>query len=216
MLTVWPPCSGFYGRWCIHSTRPVLLFEGYPRSYLARCSVNDSSLQDDGGAGRVLRRFCTFCLAIGLVGTASTTRSVADLRVVAGIGLASLTKVQPYASINDRGLIAFPGETAAGRTAFVDDHGTLTAVIAPSSGTTGSLVRGAVQINNRNQVLLLRGTFIINTDPVIEYVPIIGPIIVSSGAMDSLDFLQFWPASGGGPPESVAQAWVTRPYDVVT
>jgi pimeloyl-ACP methyl ester carboxylesterase len=128
---------------------------------------------------------------------------------IATSGQAGLTKIYPNVSINDSGQVALAGETAQGQTAFVGSGGDLTAV-------QGSMVHDRLYINNLNKVLTLRGTFVNNEPPIYYYDPfgIFPPWLVSPGIIDSMDFLQFWPATGGGSPETMASAFVHQEYDM--
>ena len=146
----------------------------------------------------------------------ANAQDTAPLVTIARKGQAGLTKIHANVSINDSGAVALPGETAAGKTAFVGNGTALWTVLKPGSGETGSMVRERVHLNNLDQVLMLRGTFLIQSDPVIQWVPIIGPIVVSPGSIDTHDFLQFWNADGSGSPRTMANAFTHAEYDLVT
>jgi hypothetical protein len=155
------------------------------------------------------------CLPVWLCDAhAQTTTFV----TIAHTGQAGLTSIDRNVSINDAGLVAFAGQTAQGRTAYVGNGSALTAVLAPSTGDFGSMVRDRVYINNLNQVLMLRGVFAWITDPVIYYDPfgILPPWVVSPGSIDTSAYLQFRPATGGGSAETIARVFVHQEYDFIT
>ncbi|HXR05983.1 MAG TPA: hypothetical protein VN765_01560 [Candidatus Acidoferrum sp.] len=115
------------------------------------------------------------------------------LTVVAQSGQAGLTSIGNNVSIDDSGLVAFAGSGANGAAAFVaGGTGGVTQVIVGAGGKLGQYV----QINNSGNVATVRGPYIITTDPIYEYVPILGYILVSPGYSDSLFFFQLVNAAG--------------------
>jgi hypothetical protein len=129
------------------------------------------------------------CFAPNEMALATTGPS---LKIVARSGPAGISDIRNQVSINDDGLVAFVAATPEGLAAFVGDG--INAPRKVVDGARGNM-SSCVQINNAGRIIVMRGPLTLTTDPVIAYVPIIGPIEVSPGYTDSIGFLQLWTVS---------------------
>jgi pimeloyl-ACP methyl ester carboxylesterase len=141
-------------------------------------------------------------LLAGLLHWPALSQGAADLHVIARTGQAGLTTINTAISVNNAGLVAFSGVTAAGRGSFVADAGGPRAVLPIG---TGSLVQANVQINDAGLLVAQRGAFFFTQDPIYYYDPILGWILIVPGYTDSYDFVQTWTADGLGNMNLIAE-----------
>ncbi len=133
-------------------------------------------------------------------------------KIVAQTGQNGILSIGQNVSINDSGLVAFAGKTPSGISVFVGD-GTkppwVVAGIPTSAGTDPPF-----QINNAGKVIVERGPFPpVTSDPVIDNVPIIGPVLVTPGMSDTYSFLQLYDAFDQSRMDLIAQAdWQILDY----
>ncbi|MGA2662253.1 MAG: hypothetical protein ABSH34_32635 [Verrucomicrobiota bacterium] len=147
-----------------------------------------------------------------LAAAAHAASGASIFKIVAQSGQDGLVSIKRNVSINDSGLVAFAATTANGISVLVGDGN------SPPRSLTTLPTAGAVdpflQINNAGMVAAERGPDPpITSDPIIDYVPILGPILVRPGTSDVLSFVQLYDANNPNSGQLVAQAdWHSDDY----
>ncbi len=144
--------------------------------------------------GRHFRNLALLSLAVLLPITAQS-QEAAELKVIARTGQAGLTTINNSVSINNAGLAAFSGITAAGRGSFVADANGPREV-RPIDASTA--VGNNLQLNDAGTLVARQGVFFFTQPPVYFNHPILGPILIEPGYSESSDYVRTWAADGGG------------------